>query len=288
MPELPELEVLKENLIFQIKDKTVNDLRVLKPYVLKNYFKENLCGEKVEDIKRRGKFLIIELTTYKVIIHLMLHGSIKFNLLGANIKKSTGALFKFNDGTILEIGETGFKKRMAIYVLSKGDSLEKVEHLGIEPLGKDFTMAKLKNMLMSESKQLKHFLCDQKKITGIGNAYADEILWQAKISPFKITTKLSKNEIQSLHQSIIRILIWSIEQVRKYGVSEKREFLNVHNKKGKPCPKCGEPILSVSFSEKETFYCPNCQTEGRKLKDRRLSKFYRGSSSIPYQRCGEG
>lgn len=320
MPELPELEVLRENLISQIKGKKIKKLQILKPYILKNPFTplenrapcidmkknksslpkhvrktytngsritsnvpsdfltgfaEGFKGERVGGIERRGKFLIIKLNRYKIIIHLMLRGSIKYVLPAVNIKKSVAALIKFEDGTMLEIAESGHKKRMSLYIISKDESLKQIENLGLEPLENDFTAEKLKDLIQSKSKQLKSFLCDQKKITGIGNAYADEILWQARISPFKMTTKLDNTEIKILHKAIIQVLEWAIEKVRDKGFSEKRGFLNIHNNKDNPCPRCGERILSIRFSNRETFYCPNCQTKGKKLKDRRMSKFYR-------------
>lgn len=304
MPELPELEVLKENLLSQIKGKKIQEIHILKPYVLKNYFtplentnllarkKKNRltfvgsesnaasmfltgCDEKVEDIERRGKYLIIKLTKYKIVIHLMLRGSVKYILPDNKIKKSSAALITFEDGTILEFNETGFKKRMAIHILYKDQTLKQIENLGIEPLQNNFSVDRLKNLLLSEPKQIKLFLRNQKKIAGIGNAYADEILWKARISPFKITTKFKSTEIKNLHQAIIEILEWGISEVRGRGILEKRDFLNIHKKKGKPCPRCSESIQMVSFSDFDTFYCPKCQTQGRKLKDRRISKFYR-------------
>ncbi len=320
MPELPELEVLRENLISQIRGKKIKKIQILKPYILKNPFTplenrapcidmkknisslpkhvrktfinksmvtsnfpsdfltgfdEGLKGETVEGIERRGKFLIIKLNRYKIIIHLMLRGFIKYVLPAVKIKKSIGALIRFKDGTMLEINEFGHKKRMSMYIIPKHESLTKIEKLGLEPLENDFTAENLKNLLKSESKQLKSFLCNQKKIVGIGNAYADEILWHAQISPFKITTKLDNKEIKTLHKAIIQVLEWAIEKVREKGALEKREFLNIHNNKNTPCPRCGERILSIRFSNKETFYCPKCQTKGKKLKDRRMSKFYR-------------
>jgi formamidopyrimidine-DNA glycosylase len=313
MPELPELEVLKNILFSQINGKEIKKIKILKPYILKNYFTllekhsqpmgrkkkksalvkpvgrilsnahsdfltgytYDLSGEKIKSVLRRGKYLIIELTSYKIIIHLMLRGSIKYTLPGMHVKKSSAAFIQFKDGTLLEMNETGHKKRMSIYVLPKGEHLDKIDKLGIEPLQDDFTLDKLKNLLQCDSMQLKSFLCDQKKVAGIGNAYADEILWQAKISPFKITTKLKDSEIKDLYGTIIKVLNWAIDKVKNRGILEKRDFLNIHNKKKGPCPRCGETILFVSFSSQETFYCPKCQTKGRKLKDRRLSKFYR-------------
>ncbi len=320
MPELPELEIIKENLVSQIKGKKIQMLKILKPYILKNYFiplenrhqfmekkknesalakpirkihsngsrarskalsylltgfTEGLKGETVEGIDRRGKFLIIKLNRYKLIIHLMLRGSIKYALPTQKMKKTSAALLKFEDGTILEFNETGHKKRMAFYVLAKDELLNQIAKLGMEPLQRGFTVRRLKELLHSESKQVKSFLRDQQKIAGIGNAYADEILWKAGISPFKMTTKLNDDEIKNLHHGIVEILKWAITTLRQRGVSEKRDFLHIHQNKGRPCPRCNETIQVVSFAHAETFYCPLCQTGGKKLKDRRISKLYR-------------
>jgi formamidopyrimidine-DNA glycosylase len=275
MPELPELEVLKEHLESQITNKKIKALQIVKPYILKNYFTGDLATECVEHIDQRGKFLIIELTTHKIVIHLMLHGSVTYVLPSATIKKTAAALLRFDDNTLLEMSERGSKKRMSLYVLMRDQSLEKIDRLGIEPRDRNFTREKLQALLHDESRQVKSFLCDQKKIAGIGNAYADEILWKERISPFKRTNQLTDAEVDQLHRAIRDVLNWAIEQVRKHGISEKRPFLNIHNRAGRLCPQCNETILSVSFSDKSTFYCPGCQTSGRRLKDRRMSKFYR-------------
>ena len=313
MPELPELEVLKETLEPRIRGKKIKVLQILKPYILKNYFTPlekhrqpmrrgkkksalvkpagrilsnahsdfltgytyDLSGEKIENINRRGKYLLIELDKHKIIVHLMLRGTIKFVLPGTKLKKSSAALMNFEDGTVLEMSERGHKKRMSIFILPKNKTLEKFDMLGIEPLQHDFTVEKLKTLLQSENRQVKSFLCNQKKIVGIGNAYADEVLWNARLSPFKMSKQLNAQEVKELHTSIIHVLKRAIKHVREKGIQEKRGFLQVHGKKGKPCPRCGELIQFVSFAQSETSYCPICQTGGRKLKDRRMSKFYR-------------
>jgi formamidopyrimidine-DNA glycosylase len=275
MPELPELEFIKDNLASQIIGKKIKQLQIRKPYVLKNYVEEALCDEEVEDIRRKGKYLILKLTRHEIVIHLMLRGSIKYLLPGNRTKKSSAAIVNFDDGTKLEMSEIGHKKRMSIHILREHKELSTFKNLGIEPMQDKFTLEKLKSMLHAKSEQLKSFLCSQKKIVGIGNTYADEILWKAKVSPFKITTQLDEQEIDRLYDSIKDILKWAIEKIRENGISGRREFLHVHNKQGKPCPRCSELIQSVSLSNSETYYCPKCQTRGKRLKDRRMSKFYR-------------
>jgi formamidopyrimidine-DNA glycosylase len=210
-----------------------------------------------------------------MVVHLMLHGSIKFSLPGSKPKKSSAALLSFNDGTVLEFNERGSKKRMSIYTVPKDVSLPRITNLGIEPLDKKFTVAGLKQLLRSDAKQLKSFLCSQSKIAGIGNAYADEILWHARLSPFKLSANLDDADIKRLRRSIIHVLEWAIKQVRMSEPQGKREFLNIHGKKGQVCPRCGAQIQIVSLARGDTYYCPKCQTGGRKLKDRRMSKFYR-------------
>jgi formamidopyrimidine-DNA glycosylase len=275
MPELPELEVLRDDLLVRIKGKKIDTLRILKPYILKDFFKGDLVNETIEEITRRGKYLIVNTDSHHIAIHLMLHGSLQYSLPSSKTKKSSAALLVFRDGTVLEFNERGSKKRMSIYVTPKDVSLARIAKLGIEPLDKKFTVAKLQDLLKSDNKQLKSFLCSQSKVAGIGNAYADEILWYARLSPFKLTANLTGTEISRLHQAIRDVLRWAIAQVNASKRPGKRDFLNIHGKKDQVCPRCGENIQVVSFSRRDTYYCPKCQTGGKKLKDRRLSKLYR-------------
>ena len=275
MPELPELEVLKDIVLQSIIGKKIKKLKLLKPYIIKNYLTGNLTNEEVKEVERRGKYIIIGLTAHKIIIHLMLHGGLRFMMPHAKIKKSAAALIEFHDHSILELSEAGSKKQAAIYVLSNADTLDKIEKLGIDPLQNDFTKEALKILLQKEQRQLKSFLCDQGNIAGIGNAYADEILWQAGISPFRITTKLDNKEIEKLYKATIYVLRWAIDRVKNQGSSEKRTFLRIHNRKGKACLKCGTIIMSIRFTDRETFYCPKCQARGKIFKDRVMSRFYR-------------
>jgi formamidopyrimidine-DNA glycosylase len=275
MPELPELEVLKQRLRQIVVGKTIKETKILKPYVVKNYFSGDLSEEKIEDVLRRGKFLVIVLTCYRLYVHLMLHGAIRFHRSSMKTKKSTTVLFMLDDGAVLELNEKGHKKRMSIYIVPKIESHTRIDNLGIEPLGKCFTVGRLEELLGSDSQQLKTFLRNQRKIAGIGNAYADEILWMAGLSPFKLSTNLSKAEIEKLHRSVVDVLEWAIQHATRAERFDDRNFLRIHAKKGSFCPRCGDKIQTISFSQAETYYCPECQTNGKTLKDRRMSKFYR-------------
>jgi len=275
MPELPELEVIRQRLTPLVVGKGIKEFKILKWYVLRSYFDGSMCGERVKDVIRRGKYLEFWLTSYKIYVHLMLHGSIEYVIPSAKTKKSTNAMLVMEDGARIEFGERTSKKRMSIHIIPKDESLECVEKLGIEPLSAEFTVGVLDILLRRVRKQLKPFLCRQNNIAGIGNAYADEILWKAGLSPFKLSTNLSAQEIKKLHNAIIRVLKWAIHEVAQSKRLDTRDFLQIHGKKGRSCPVCGETIKSVTFSQSETYYCPGCQTGGKKLKDRRMSKFYR-------------
>ncbi len=275
MPELPEIVVIKEKLNQQIKGKMVKRFQVLKPYLLKNYFEsEKLEGERVESVHQRGKYLILELSGFKIYIHLMLRGFVEL-ISEDRQKRSASAIIHLDDGTKFVIGEKGHKKYASIYIFAREEDFIQSKSLGIEPLDPGFTLGRLTNLIKISSRQLKRFLCDQKMIAGIGNAYADEILWDARLSPFRLTMNLNEDEINQLYRSIKKTLRWAIQEVKKEGVREKRDFPRIHNKKGRPCPRCGSLIQSVSFSNSETYYCPECQVKGKRLKDRRLSKLYR-------------
>ncbi len=275
MPELPELEVLSRELASSIRGKKIQRIRILKPYVLRNIFSGDLRNEIIENIARKGKYLVIDTNLHTISVHLMLRGSLEHIDLAKNTAKSAAALMEFADGARLQFKEKGHKKRMAVYILPRGEYPDGIARLGIDPLAREFTVKRLADLLAVDSIQLKSFLCDQRKIAGIGNAYADEILWKAGLSPFKLTTTLNDEEVRRLHHAIVSVMIWAVEQVNMAGRPEQRDFLNVHGKKGSRCVQCGDIIQTVSYSEKDTFYCPTCQTKGKRLKDRRLSRFYR-------------
>lgn len=274
MPELPELEVLKEHLISKLAGKRIEHFRLLKPYILKTVFDGNLSGETVRGITRRGKYISIHLDAFTIVLHLMLRGHVRVTSRCTN-KKSIAAFILFNDGSCLEIGEVGAQKRMTMSVCRQGDSMPHVDHLGHEPLAPEFDIATLQNLLRKESHQLRSFLLSQRSIAGIGNAYANEILWAARLSPFKRTTTLGEQDIARLFRAIRDVLTNAIAQVKRSGLSEKRTFLNIHGKKGVPCPRCGDKIRTISFSRGDIYYCPTCQTGGHTLEDRRMSKFFR-------------
>ncbi|UCC12251.1 MAG: Fpg/Nei family DNA glycosylase [candidate division WOR-3 bacterium] len=274
MPELPELEVIKEHLLSELTGKRIDRFRILKPYALKNLFDDDLHDEEIRAITRRGKYLMIHLDAFTIVLHLMLRGRVR-TTDRCRMRKSLAAFIQFTDGICLELEEPGTQKMVKIYVYQKDDRIPHIERLGHEPLAPGFDARTLRSLLQRASCQLRSFLRSQKYIAGIGSAYADEILWMAKLSPFKHTASLEEQELARLLRAIKDVLRDAVVQVRRHGYSEKRDFLHIHGKKDMPCPHCGTRILTVSFSRGDVYYCPDCQTRGRKLKDRRMSKFYR-------------
>jgi formamidopyrimidine-DNA glycosylase len=175
-----------------------------------------------------------------------------------------------------DVTEAGTQKRLAIWLVRDPADVPGVANLGIEPLSPEFTAEVLIDLLKNERRQIKGVLRDQSTIAGIGNAYSDEILHAAKMSPFKIAAKLTPAEATDLHAIAVSTLNDAVERSRGLPLtelkSEKKSGLRVHGRKGEPCPVCGDTIREVSFSDSALQYCPTCQTGGKPLADRRLSR----------------
>ena len=281
MPELPALEVLKENLATKITGKKITAFRIIKPYILRTFAPppDKLVGDQFLKVSRRGKYLIFEsVSGLKLVIHLMLAGRIEHCASHKSIDKYTAALISFDDATDIRIAEFGSKKRACIYIVEELKQVAKLGELGIEPLSESFTVEVLTELLNKQRCQLRSFLTHQKFIAGIGNAYADEIMWQAKLSPFKNTINLKPDEITELYDGIRSVLSWAIQEIKKnIGNSlpkkEVRNFMQIYKKGGEPCPRCGTTIQWISYTDRDTYYCPECQTGGKIFADRRYSKF---------------
>jgi formamidopyrimidine-DNA glycosylase len=289
VPEIPELEVLKENLQRLIEGKVLKQLRIIKPYVQKTTVPGNLIGQKVTGITRRGKYITIDLEDHRLIIHLMLRGRFKPLARGKQPYKTAAALLEF-EGASIQLVEDAKLKRMSLWIVEKNITVDDIKPLGVEPLSDEFTHKRLEELIANSSERLKNFLLNQHNIAGIGNAYADEICWRAGLSPFKQAAKLDKDEITRLYSAIGETLVEATEETRKLTgegdeegkegegieINEERPFMAVHRRRGKPCPRCGRKVEWVSTTLRDTFYCPNCQTEGRVLKDGRTSRFLKG------------
>lgn len=277
MPELPDLETLREVLERRIVDREVTSVRALRPGILKTVTPPltSLIGEAFTGIARRGKYLVLSLRSdLHLVVHLMLAG--RFVLCKGNTKatKATGLTITFIDGEDLRLIENGPVKLVKAHVVEDPITVKGIAEAGPEPLSCEFTVETLTQLVTGRRRQAKKLLTDQRMIAGIGSAYADEILFAARISPIRYVSTLSVDEIERLHKAIQRVLRNAIEEIRaRVGDSlftdEIRDFLRVYKRTGEPCPTCGTPIAEIRYANTRTYYCPSCQASGRTLPDRR-------------------
>ncbi len=277
MPELPDLEILKEILERRVLGREIGAVRILRPGLLKTFEPsvEKLVGEKFSEITRRGKQLIFTLRSeLYLVVHLMLTGRFALCRSEAPPAKATGLCISFADGEDLRLIEQGSVKLAAVYVVEDPLQVKGIGQAGLEPLSSEFTLEALAGMVGGQRRQAKKFLTDQRAIAGIGTAYADEILFQAQISPTRFVNTLSGEEVERLHAAIQEVLGKAIEEIRaragdRLFTKEIRDFLRIYNRAGRPCPVCGTKIAEVRRAQTRTYYCPTCQTSGKTLPDRR-------------------
>ena len=277
MPELPDVTVYVEALEARVKGQPLLGVRVASPFVVRTFdppLKEAV-GKRVLSVRRLGKRIVFELSEgLFLVIHLMIAGRFKWLAPKAKIPGKLGlAAFDFESGTLL-LTEAASKKRASIHLAR---SLDEFKRGGIEPL--EVPLAQFDAALRSENHTLKRSLTDPRFFSGIGNAYSDEILHRAKLSPAMLSQKLSSSESQRLFEATRAVLIEWTERLRqdaKEGFPEKvtafRPEMAVHGKYKKPCPVCGTAVQRIAYADNETNYCPRCQTGGKLLSDRSLSR----------------
>jgi formamidopyrimidine-DNA glycosylase len=275
MPELPEIEALRQALdepvsafpVERAGPAHVATLKTIDPPLAA------LDGRRLEGVRRRGKRLLFPTVDGELVlmVHLMSAGRIRYLQAGEPGPKTPAFRLRFEGGGQLVLTEAGAKKRAGVWLLSPEAAEAQLGHLGPEALG--IGAERLAEILHSESRRLHPLLRDQRAIAGIGRAWSNEILHRARLSPFALSTQLDEEEIERLASAIDEELERGLE-LRSRGVADKRVYL-VHNRLGEPCPDCGTPIARVDYEEHTIFYCPACQTGGRVLKDRRLSRLLR-------------
>lgn len=285
MPELPEVEALALDLRSRLDGHAIAKIHIAAFSALKTFDPplSALEGALVDNVSRHGKFLDIEASGIHLCLHLARAGWIRWRDEVPTVPpkpstKSTLALrVVLEDQSGLDITEAGTRKSLAAYVVRDPQDVPGIARLGPDPLEDDFTIEKFAEILQSEGrKQLKGVLRYQSTIAGIGNAYSDEILHAAKMSPFKPANGLSDDELATLYAAVRDTLGDAVERSRGLHASElkgeKKSNLAVHGQTGKPCPVCGDTVLEVSFADSSLQYCPTCQTGGKPLADRRMSK----------------
>ncbi len=277
MPELPELEVMREGLTSQILGRPILQAQAYHPGILKTVDPpaEALVGRPFTRIDRRGKHLILSCgEDLHVVLHLMLAGRLVLSQSDTKITKATGFVFGFDDDEDLRVIENGTIRLVRLHIVGEPDDVDSIASLGIEPLSDAFTPEALTELLAGRRRQLKKALTDQKTIAGIGTAYADEILYAAKLSPIRYVSTLEPEEIDRLHRETRAVLGTAIAEIRARAGGaliggHSRDFVRVYKKTGQPCPECGTPIAEIRYAQKKTYYCPTCQSSGKTLADRR-------------------
>jgi formamidopyrimidine-DNA glycosylase len=241
-----------------------------------------LTGLEVDGVSRHGKFLDISAQGLHLVFHLARAGWLRWKDVQPDQppKPGRGPLslrLRLDDGSGFDLTEAGTQRKLAVYVVADPMSIPMVATLGPDPLSDDFDQKALEALLKASGRaQLKGVLKDQRIIAGIGNAYSDEILHAAKLSPFKPANSLSEAELNTLFRAVKDELSDAIQRAEGLAAkdlkSEKKSGLRVHGRKGETCDVCGDTIAEVSFADSSLQYCPTCQTGGKKLADRRLSK----------------
>ncbi|MFH9547932.1 Fpg/Nei family DNA glycosylase [Streptomyces sp. NPDC017435] len=284
MPELPEVEALKDFLAGHLVGRGIVRVLPVAISVLKTYDPPvtALEGREVTAVRRHGKFL--DLATGDgphLVTHLARAGWLhwKDSLPDGPPRPGKGPLalrVALETGEGFDLTEAGTQKRLAVYVVHDPREVPGVARLGPDPLADDFDEARFAGLLAGERRQLKGALRDQSLIAGVGNAYSDEILHAARMSPFKLAASLTPEETHTLYEALRTTLTEAVDRSRGVAAgrlkAEKKSGLRVHGRTGEPCPVCGDTVREVSFSDSSLQYCPTCQTGGRPLADRRMSR----------------
>jgi formamidopyrimidine-DNA glycosylase len=275
MPELPEMEAWRRQLDEPVAAHPVAKAGPAHIATLKTFDPPlaALDGRRLRGVERRGKRLLFPTEDGELVllVHLMTAGRLKMLRAGEAGPKTPAFRLEFAGGSKLVLTENARKKRAGVWLLTPEAARDEVAHLGPEALGLD--AAELTEILRRESRRLHPLLRDQRALAGIGRAWSNEILHAAKLSPYALSTDLDEGEIERLADAMNAELTRGLE-LRERGASDERTY-HVHDKLGQPCYVCGTPLAQVDFEEHTIYYCPDCQTGGRVLKDRRLSRLLR-------------
>ncbi|MGW7638946.1 Fpg/Nei family DNA glycosylase [Streptomyces decoyicus] len=286
MPEMPEVESLTRFVHEHVVGRTVERVYPVAVHALKTYDPPvtALEGRTFDEATRHGKFLDLRAGELHLVLHLARAGWVRWSekLAVAPPRPGKGPLAlrvrlgEPDDGAGFEVTEAGSQKHLAVYVVRDVLEVPGIARLGPDPLSEGFTAEAFAGLLSGESRQIKGVLRDQSVIAGIGNAYSDEILHAARMSPFKLAAKLSGEEVARIYEAIGTTLGEAVERARGIDLrnlkAEKKSGLRVHGRKGEACPVCGDTVREVSFSDSSMQYCPTCQTGGKILADRRMSR----------------
>jgi len=291
MPEMPEVDALVVFLRERAVGMVVAEIEVASISVLKTFDPQptSFRGLTVTDVTRHGKFIDIDVDGLHLVIHLARAGWLRWSeaLPATPVRpgKSPLALrVRLDDGSGFDLTEAGTRKRLAVHVVEDPSDVPQIATLGVEPLSDEFTEDRLAELLAARNQQVKGLLRDQGTIAGIGNAYSDEILLAARMSPFAMTRSFDAERTRTLWEAIREVLTGAVGSASGKPAAElkdaKRRGMKVHGRTGEPCPgwndvPCGDTVHEVSFADSSLQYCPTCQTGGKPLADRRMSRLLR-------------
>lgn len=284
VPELPDIAIYLESLQARLAGRTLEKLRLASPFLLRTVEPApgELEGKRVTSLRRLGKRIVFGFQDdLYLVLHLMIAGRLKWLAKGAKVPGKVGlAAFDFEHGTLL-LTEAGSKRRASLHIVKGEEALRAHDPGGIEPL--EMSLEAFRAALTRERHTLKRTLTDPHTFSGIGNAYSDEILHRARLSPVQMSTNLSEEEIARLYTAIGDVLTEWIERLRAEtgsGFPEKvtafRPQMAVHGRYNLPCPVCGSPVQRIVYADNETNYCARCQTGGKLLADGALSRLLKG------------
>jgi formamidopyrimidine-DNA glycosylase len=284
MPELPDLTVYLEQLSQRTLGKVLLGVRLNSPFLLRSVAPplQTFAGRRVESLELIGKRIVIGLEgELYLLLHLMISGRLHWKDPGAKIPGRVGlGAFDFEPGTLV-LTEASRKRRASLHLAEGRAALAAFDRGGLDVLGASFE--EFREALQRESHTLKRALCDPTLFSGIGNAYSDEIMHRARLSPVRLTGALEAGEVDGLYRATRTTLTEWIDRLRRQSdgtfpehVTAFREEMAVHGRYGKPCPRCGAPVQRIVYADNETNYCAPCQTGGKLLADRALSRLLKG------------
>jgi formamidopyrimidine-DNA glycosylase len=284
VPELPDIELYLHALRPRIAGQRLQRIRLASPFLVRSVDPpiHAADGKLVTGLRRLGKRVVWEMEDELfLVIHLMIAGRFRWTGAGAKVPGKLGlAAFDFPSATLL-LTEAGSQRRASVHLVRGERALAELDPGGIEVLGS--TVAEFASVLARENHTLKRALTDPRFFSGIGNAYSDEILHAAKLSPLQLTNRLTTEQVSQLHGHVVRVLTqWRDALIAETGdafpekVTAFRDQMAAHGRYGKPCPACGTPIQRIKYASNEANYCPPCQTGGKLLADRGLSRLLKG------------
>ena len=296
MPELPDIVVYIEALERRVLGRTLRGVRIASPSVLRTFDPpyDAPVGLDVVGLQRVGKRIVFEFDgDLYLVIHLMVAGRLRWEQPAKAIPKKLGlAAFDFDDGSLI-LTEQGTRRRAGIWLSRGYDGVAALDRGGVEPL--DVTAEEFGVALKTENRTLKRALTDPRIFSGIGNAYSEEILWKGRLSPVKRTSQLSDDEVKRLHDAVVTSLEdWTRRLRDEVGedwpkkVTAFRDDMAVHGKYGEQCPRCGSKVQRIVYASNETNYCATCQTDGKLLADRSLSRLLKDDWPKTIEEMEEG